>query len=303
MDGTEKQMKNSNINWTHHTANFWWGCMKVSTGCKFCYAETLSRRYGKSIWGPAETSGREEKIGIWKDILKWDKEAGSDGVRRRVFVSSMSDFLEDHPQVVDIRERAKKVIANLKNLDILILTKRPENAEKFLSDWQKDFPPHVWMGTSVENQETVNERMPHLANIESKIHFLSCEPLLEEIDLRPFINPRQFGDLVDMGNRTQDEAQELYGQVQKTIKLQSGEDYTSIFLEPFILDWVIVGGESGSKSRPFDWSWARKILNECKSSNTAFWMKQGGGHPNKREDFKDIPEDLRIRELPESTFA
>ena len=131
-------MKNSAINWTDHTANFWWGCQKVSDGCKHCYAEALSRRYGKQIWGTPQTTDREYKSGIWKDIIKWDNEAGAEGVRRRVFVSSMSDFLEDHPQVVEWRERAKQVIRDLKNLDVLLLTKRSQNAARFLSDWYND---------------------------------------------------------------------------------------------------------------------------------------------------------------------
>jgi protein gp37 len=53
--------KNTGINWTDHTANFWWGCQKVSEGCKNCYAETLSKRYGKRVFGPAETTEREYK--------------------------------------------------------------------------------------------------------------------------------------------------------------------------------------------------------------------------------------------------
>jgi len=232
--------------------------MKVSPGCKNCYADSLSKRYGKVLWGPIETTGREEKKGIWKDILKWDKEAGSDGVRRRVFVSSMSDFLEFHPQVKDIRERAKKIILDLKNLDVLILTKRPENSEIFLGDWYKDFPPHVWMGVSVENQDMFYKRVPYLLEVPASIRFLSVEPQLEEVRL----------------------------------------PHTGNIAWVDELHWVICGGESGPGCRSFEWDWAHKLLHDCRMSGTKFWMKQGGGHPNKREDFKDIPEDLRIRELP-----
>jgi protein gp37 len=65
------------------------------------------------------------------------------------------------------------------------------------------------------------------------------------------------------------------------------------------LEWVIVGGESGAKHRPFEWDWARDLRNQCQDVGIAFWMKQGGGHPNKRHELADIPEDLRIRELPQ----
>lgn len=246
------------ISWCHHTANFWWGCMKVSPGCKHCYAETLSKRWGKDIWGSPKDTARDEKKSVWKDILKWDEAAGRDGVRRRVFVSSMSDFLEDHPQVDALRERAKPILRGLKHLDVLMLTKRPENAERFLSDWYGDFPEHVWMGTTTENQEWFNKRLPHLLSVPAAIRFISVEPQIGSVHLP------HTGDVQWQGN----------------------------------LHWVIVGGESGPGCRPFDWDWARSLRDDCRVSGTAFWMKQGGGHPNKRESFGDIPEDLRIRQLP-----
>ncbi len=252
-------MKNSGINWTDHTANFWWGCMKVSEGCQHCYAETLSKRYGKKIWGPPATTEREEKKGIWKDILKWDAEAKAEGIRRRVFVSSMSDFLEDHPQVYEIRNRAMDVIEKLEWLDILMLTKRPENAPKFLSRWYDNFPAHVWMGTTTENQEQLDKRLPRLLEIPSAIHFLSVEPQIEHVTITTF---------------------------------------NAVWHSSKPLSWVIVGGESGAGCRPFDWDWARSLRNQCSRADIAFWMKQGGGHPNKRHELSDIPEDLRIRNLP-----
>jgi protein gp37 len=253
--GKDAEMKNSAISWTTHTANFWQGCFKVSDGCTHCYAESLSKRYGKDIWGPAKTTPRVRGIGIWKDILKWDREAKQAGKRERVFVSSMSDFLEDHPMVTEWRNDAIKVIESLEWLDVLILTKRPENAPKFLARWYDGgFPDHVWMGTSVESQPAT-ERISDLVIIPAPIHFLSVEPMLGPV----------------------------------TLSLPS-------MLE---LEWVIVGGESGAKHRPFEWDWARDLRNQCQDVGIAFWMKQGGGHPNKRHELADIPEDLRIRELPQ----
>jgi protein gp37 len=247
-------MKNSAINWTDHTANFWWGCQKVSDGCKHCYAETLSKRYGKDIWGPPKTTEREPKLGIWSDIKKWDREARAEGIRRRVFVSSMSDFLEDHPMVYEAREMAMDTIEKLEWLDILMLTKRPENAPRFLERWWNDFPSHVWMGTTVENQKAAEERIMKLYSIPAKIKFLSVEPMLESIEMEAA----------------------LWQQI----------------------DWVICGGESGAGCRPFDIEWAYDLLEQCKSAGVAFWMKQLGGHPNKRHELSDLPEVLRVRELP-----
>jgi len=253
-------MENSGINWTHHTANFWWGCFKVSNGCKNCYAETLSKRFSKSIWGTPQTSDREFKKGIWKDILRWDRDAGSDGVRRRVFVSSMSDFLEDHPQVVEWRERAKGIMADLKNLDVLMLTKRPENAPRFLADWMKDFPPHVWMGTSVEDQKAANERIAHLVQVPAKIHFLSVEPMLERIDL----------------------GYNFIGSIEWVIC--GGESQANC--RPFEVEWAR--------------DLLNQCRSSLCQTGTAFWMKQLGGFPDPRHELIDLPADLRIRELPRS---
>jgi len=257
--------ENSKIEWTDHTANFWWGCMKVSPGCKHCYAETLSNRYGKDIWGPAATTDREMKKGIWKDILEWDKQAWKDGVRRRVFVSSMSDFLEDHPQVEQWRKDAMKIIENLHWLDVLILTKRPENARRFLGDWFYGWPEHVWMGTSVENQDTANTRIPALLKIPAAIRFLSVEPMLEAVNICR-------GYQWAKGAMSRNSVAPIH--------------------------WVICGGESGPHSRPFNIVWAYYLRQQCIAFNIPFFMKQIGGHPYKRDKLTDFPDDLRIREFP-----
>jgi protein gp37 len=249
--------QNSKIEWTDHTANFWWGCFKVSDGCKNCYAESLSKRYGKQIWGPPSITTREVKKAVWKDILKWDAEAKAEGIRRRVFVSSMSDFLEDHPMVDEWRTQAMKIIERLEWLDVLILTKRPENIH-LVSRWVPGWPEHVWMGTSVENNDSFRKRVPALLDIPASIRFLSVEPQLEMIHLP------HTGDILWQGE----------------------------------IHWVICGGESGAKHRPFDITWARQLREDCRLSGTAFFMKQLGGHPNKRDRIEDFPEDLRVREFP-----
>lgn len=250
--------QNSNIEWTDHTANFWWGCFKVSDGCKGCYAETLAKRYGKSIWGPAAITKREMKKAIWKDLLRWDRAAKLEGVRRRVFVSSMSDFLEDHPDLHGLRREAVGLISQLENLDVLILTKRPENARDLLPDWYiHGFPEHVWVGTSVENQAAAEKRIPELLRIPARIRFLSVEPMLGPVRLI---------------------------------------DFNSFWRS--LIHWVICGGESGPKSRPMELEWARSLHGQCEVADVSFFMKQLGGHPYKRDKLSDFPEDLRVREFP-----
>ena len=226
--------KNSAIEWTNHTLNFWWGCLKVSPGCENCYAETFSKRVGRKSWGPPQTTDRWRTKGPWRDVLKWDAAARAEGVRQRVFCQSMSDFFEDHPQVADWRAEACQILERLTNLDIQLLTKRPENIKRMVpAHWLTDWPAHIWIGTSVENQETADQRIPHLLAIPAMVHFLSIEPLLGSIDL------------LDVDGRE-------------------------------LIDWVIVGGESGPKARPMDPDWVRGLREQCLSAGIPFFFKQWG---------------------------
>ena len=124
----------TNIAWTDYSFNPWWGCEKVSPGCKHCYADTFSRRVGHGarlpmLWGP----GSERRMfgeKHWADPLKWNSDAKRDGVRRRVFCASMADVFEDRPELEKPRKQLRILIARTPHLDWLLLTKRPENASR-----------------------------------------------------------------------------------------------------------------------------------------------------------------------------
>ena len=78
--------ENSKIEWTDHTFNPWIGCMKVSDGCKHCYAETLNHRWNQNNWGPATTTQRRKTApDNWKQPRRWNKAAEQAGERKRVF--------------------------------------------------------------------------------------------------------------------------------------------------------------------------------------------------------------------------
>lgn len=252
-------MENSKIEWTDHTANFWWGCFKVSPGCKNCYAETLSHRFGKNIWGPAATTDRELKENIWKELPKWNAKAKADGVRRRVFVQSMSDFFEAHPQVLSVRQRALELMLKCDWLDFQVLTKRPENILRMTPKWfQDDWPENVWPGTSVENQEMADQRIPELLRVPAKVRFLSMEPLLGPVDL---------------SGRTVDGVwiDREYADIPDNYELRDIID-----AEGWPISWVIVGGESGPHARPMHPDWARAIRDQCQAAGVPFFFKQWG---------------------------
>ena len=174
--------KNSNIEWTHHTFNPWWGCQKVSPACKHCYAQTWAKRCGGSdLWG-SRSKRRFFTDRHWNDPIKWDQKARESGVRERVFCASMADVFEKRSELDIHRERLWKLIDLTPNLDWLLLTKRIEEVES-LVPWSNSWPKNVWLGTSVENQEYAEQRIDLLLATNAKIKFLSCEPLLGELNI------------------------------------------------------------------------------------------------------------------------
>lgn len=252
----------TNISWTAwrdrhgfwqpgYTFNPWWGCMKVSAGCTNCYAEGQAKRYGHDIWGPASNTPRRlfgERH--WAAPLVWNRQAQEAGDRRRVFCASFADVFEDHPMVVAERAKLWPLIAATPNLDWLLLTKRPENfmdAEQMLPF---GYLPNVWLGTSTENQEQAEARIPFLVAVRSKVPvlFLSIEPQLGPVDLTQWI-----------GDGTPDSHARVTFQNEKPI------------------DWVITGGESGPHHRPFEEDWARLTRDQCAAAGVSWHYKQLGG--------------------------
>lgn len=243
---------NSNIEWTHHTFNPWVGCSKVSDGCKFCYAETLmDKRYGKVKWGPNGTRMVKKD---WSEPRKWNKLAAAAGERHRVFCASLADIFEgpetmpesEWPKVCDARERLGLLIEATPHLDWLLLTKRPENAWRWGATgarWRDGWPSNVWLGTSVENQATADERIPHLLKVPAAVRFISLEPQIDEVS---FLNAD--GDALRGGMK--------------------GD-----------IHWLIQGGESGPGARRFDVLWAERMRDECKLGGIAYFLKQLGSNP------------------------
>ncbi len=117
--------KNSQIEWTHHTFNPWWGCTKVSSACDNCYAELWAKRMGHQLWGtaaPRRFFGDKH----WQEPLMWNEEAGLASRRERVFCASMADVFE-RSDLDAQRARLWQLIQSTPNLDWLLLTKRPQN--------------------------------------------------------------------------------------------------------------------------------------------------------------------------------
>jgi protein gp37 len=168
--------KNSSIEWTHHTFNPWWGCTRVSPGCKHCYAETFAHRIGEDIWGP-KAKRRFFGDTHWREPLKWNAEALKGGTRRRVFCASMADVFENRAELSPIRERLWQLIADTPKLDWLLLTKRPERVSKSVP-WNGDWPANIWVGVTTENQHWAQRRVPLLLDL----------PVLGPLDLARWLS-------------------------------------------------------------------------------------------------------------------
>jgi protein gp37 len=174
------------IAWTDHTFNIAWGCMKVSPGCKHCYAETLSAnpRFGgdtrPTVWGPnsdRRTFGPEH----WHNPVKWNRAAAVSGTRHRVFSSSMCDVFEDHPTIDAERAKLWTLIDATPHLDWQILTKRADRiAANLPPHWGAGWP-NVWLGVSIENNDYVS-RADHLRAVNAAVRFISYEPALGPLD-------------------------------------------------------------------------------------------------------------------------
>lgn len=161
-------MARSSIEWTEMTWNPTTGCTKISSGCKFCYAEIMSKRL--------QAMGVDKykdafKIKTHPDQLKIPYTWKSSKV---VFVNSMSDlFHEEIP--LDFIKAVFHVMNDNPNHVFQVLTKRAERLHQISSELK--WTHNIWMGVSVENEKVVS-RIDFLRNTSARVKFLSCEPLI-----------------------------------------------------------------------------------------------------------------------------
>lgn len=242
--------ENSKIEWCDHTFNPWIGCQKVSSACDNCYAETWDQRFKGERWGPYAKRTLTVKSN-WYKPLKWNREAINDGVRKKVFCASLADVFDNHRSILPgWRKDLWELIKATPALDWLLLTKRPQNIEKYLpDDWGNHGYPNVWLGTTVEDQFEAERRIPILLETPAPIHFLSCEPLLGPVDFARTLN-------------------------MTTDKIPEGDSFP---INPYkTLNWVICGGETGKEARPMNPQWVVNLRDQCIYHRIPFFFKQWG---------------------------
>jgi protein gp37 len=314
----------TSIEWTDATWNPVRGCTRVSEGCRFCYAERTAARFagsgpgsGTPFEGFAEMrddgphwTGKVELVpGKMEEPLRWKKP-------QKIFVNSMSDLFHEKLKDSEIAD-VFGIMCQAERHTFQVLTKRPARMLAWFRDYVGEASPgasplwpipNVWLGVSVEDQETADERIPLLLRTPAAVRFVSYEPALGPVDFGRWI--------LGCSHEHSHQSQVC---ILSARRVSPG------------LDWIIVGGESGPGARPFDIAWARWTVAACKAAGVPVFVKQLGALPGftgvkvplpgpdaeamftdsripgwtlwqlldrKGGDWNEWPEDLRVREFP-----
>jgi len=248
------------IEWTEATWNPIIGCSKISPGCENCYAEKMAGRLSNIVSTAHYLRVVEQNVSapfvhrglqIWNGQTHFVESALDKPLKRKkptmYFVCSMGDLFHESVPFEWI-DKVMAVIAQTPQHTFQILTKRADRMNKYFERSEYDFgykiTPNIWLGVTVENQEQADKRIPILLEIPAAIRFVSIEPMLGQIYLTDFENP-------------------FYNYIDKTENINS-------------IDWVICGGETGTKARPMHPDWVRSLRDQCKETNTPLFFKSWG---------------------------
>lgn len=229
--------EHSKIQWTDNTFNPWIGCNKVSPGCAHCYAERTFKR--KPRWADCwgPNSRRSRTSDAnWKKPIKWNKEAEASGETVRVFCASLADVFEYHHDVIKWREDLFELIQATPALTWQLLTKRPQHVLEMM--------PSEWYYEWPDNVQlgfsAENQDMFNKRILHVEAIKQRCNPKTVFVSIEPMLGPVRLGDYSE------------------------------------VVDWVIVGGESGPGARPMHTDWVRKMQSACECRLIPFFFKQWG---------------------------
>ena len=281
------------IAWTNTTWNPIVGCSKISPGCDNCYAERMAHR--QAHMGTEGYAIVTHKEGGWngrvylisyKDTLKrplrWKKP-------RMVFVSSMGDLF--HEQVpIEWFCKVYAIIAKCPQHTFQILTKRPEIALKYFEFNNNKFPDNVWFGVTAENQAMADKRIPKLLEIPAVVRFVSVEPMLEGISFVEFEEEQWYCKECDSWPNDVFMGCSSCG---------CGDSLEKRYSIHGLLDWVIVGAETGPGARPMKIEWAEKLVSDCRDAGVPCFVKALPVNGRVTDDMKLWRKDLQVRQWPE----
>lgn len=277
----------SKIEWTDRTWNPLAGCTMVSRACEWCYAMRMAFRLEQMGQEKYKGTTRKTEGGkiVWTGKINLDEKALLAPLKwkkpQRVFVDSMSDLFHENV-AFDFIDKVFAVMALTPHITYQILTKRYDRMEEYFNEGRFEnierlmnqlhdlyikpleqalyfeqevvemFPlPNVWLGVTIENQKAADERIPPLLRCPAVVRFVSCEPLVGPIDLKPFL--KGFPETVD-----------------EVVEYESTETL------PKKIHWVIAGGESGPNAEPSHPDWFRSLRDQCIAAGVPFFFKQWG---------------------------
>lgn len=270
------------------------GCTRKSRGCVNCYAERMAARFSDpGYWGHgyAERVPTVDGTGWvprWTGKVDLIDDALDAPTKWRaphtVFVNSTSDLFHEKLNFADIDAIVRTIVACPRH-EFLALTKRPDRMREWALGRVGDggtMPANLWLGVSVEDQATADERIPILLDTPAALRWISAEPLVERVDLNVIRDSRGFASVL--------EPMEINGGTGQAVGFRPA------------LDWVVVGGESGPGAAPFNPDWARQIVRDCEAACVPVFVKQLGVSnavtDGKGEDISHWPADLRVRAWP-----
>lgn len=243
-------MNKTKIEWTDRTSNpiyaeridtgkRGWACTKPSTGCKFCYAEEINKRFGTGL-AYHESNLDKVRFVVNADELQRILKLKTPS---KIFIGDMLDIFHEAIGFNKVYKVFEYMMLG-KQHTFQILTKRAGMMCRLIPEiyfqLKRNYPdlvtplPNVQLGISAENQSTLIERYSWLAQTSAATRFWSLEPLLEGIDIHHEAIPHL----------------------------------------SYVVDWIIVGCESGRRPRPMEIGWVRDIRNKCATSRIPFFFKQ-----------------------------
>lgn len=339
------------ISWTDATWNPIRGCSVVSAECTNCYAMGVAARFSGPGLPYEGLAKRSEKRGLpqWTgevrlvpsmldQPLRWKRP------RRRIFVNSMSDLFHEKLSNEEIAA-VFGVMAAAPQHTFQVLTKRPQRAIEWFEwaermaqwggvdrhravvgvhyaqrvsehrglrsiDWTRPWPlPNVHIGVSAGTQASADAFIPLLLRIPAAVRFVSAEPLLEQVNLLGhMMSSLAPGDCAACGKG------HGFTRCPNTGGVAPTSDSGCSSFRRVVgrgIDWVIVGGESGSRARPYNINWGIQIIKQCRDAGVPVFHKQVGSNwtdgfgPGPRlkdragADPSEWPVDLRVQKFPE----
>ncbi len=272
-----------------------WACIKKSSGCANCYSEQIAMRFDR---GKVFNAANMEELTPFiddeeiKHILTAKTIGGQQVSGKRCFLGDMTDIFGEWVPF-ELIDKIFAAMAMRPDVTFQILTKRPKRMAEYLNytnqgrstfdhrwklndetgiapgkeDEVAPWPlPNCWFGTSVENQATADERIPHLLEVPAAVRFLSCEPLLGPVNLAECAPYTLNGDESNPGVLN---AFNGMCHHPATVMFKGDPAGTSDGIS-----WVIVGGESGPNARPMLSDWAYSLRDQCELADVPFFFKQ-----------------------------